>query len=128
MLYIKKNIIDRGIFEVLKDESNHILIIDWNISKTKLNNNDCVKQTITNEEINNVISKHNKISNQINEHEISNQINEHEISNQVNEHEISNEVNEHEISNEVNEHEISNEVNEHEINNEVNEHEINNKG
>ena len=33
VLYIKKNISSRGLFEVLKDESNYMLIIDWDVSK-----------------------------------------------------------------------------------------------
>lgn len=35
VVYKKKNFVERGLFEVLKDESNYILIIDWNT----INNN-----------------------------------------------------------------------------------------
>jgi len=38
VLYKKKNTQERGIIEVIKDESNYELIIDWNINKTNSNN------------------------------------------------------------------------------------------
>ena len=34
IIYKKKNNVERGLFEVLKDESNYVLIIDWNIINT----------------------------------------------------------------------------------------------
>lgn len=46
VLYIKKNISSRGLFEVLKDESNYMLIIDWDVSKKTFE----MKETMITEE------------------------------------------------------------------------------
>ena len=69
VIYKKKNIIDRGIFEVLKDESNYILIVDWNTTEFKSNNYDeCTKENTNNDIIN------NKLNNKTDK-EICNEIN-----------------------------------------------------
>jgi hypothetical protein len=115
VIYKKKNIIDRGIFEVLKDESNYILIIDWNVSETKLNNNECVKQTTCNKELNQYIKSTNidkEINNEINE--VNNK--EEQINNEINEvnnkeEQINNEINEINELNEINEINELNEIN-----------------
>ena len=44
VVYKKKCFVERGIFEILKDETNYILIIDWNINK---NNNNIYNNKIT---------------------------------------------------------------------------------
>ena len=68
VIYKKKDIIDRGIFEVLKDESNYILIVDWNTIEFKSNNYDeCTKQNTNNYIINKSNDNTNKeICNEIN--------------------------------------------------------------
>lgn len=48
IIYKKKNNVERGLFEVLKDESNYVLIIDWNIINTT-EMNTLNKIVITNE-------------------------------------------------------------------------------
>ena len=66
VIYKKKNLVERGLFEVLKDESNYILIIDWNI----INNNEMqTLNTYHNENNINVIKKkdENNNSNKIEE-------------------------------------------------------------
>ena len=81
VIYKKKDIIDRGIFEVLKDESNYILIVDWNTNEFKSNNCDeCIKQNTNNDIISNQLN--NKTDKEICD-EINNKTDK-EICNEIN--------------------------------------------
>jgi len=67
VIYKKKNLVERGLFEVLKDESNYILIIDWNI----INNNEMQPlNTYHNENNISEIKKNNETNNLNNSEEI----------------------------------------------------------
>lgn len=49
VIYKKKSNLERGLLEVLKDESNYVIIIDWNIIKTNSEKNLNSNNTIVNE-------------------------------------------------------------------------------
>lgn len=90
VIYKKKNLVERGLFEVLKDESNYILIIDWNII-----NNKEIKPLNTYYNENNIseIKKNNETTNFNNSEEIEKtKINSKEInSEEINSEEIDSE-------------------------------------
>ena len=75
VIYKKKCFGERGIFEILKDETNYILIIDWNISKSnKMNNNEINHNSEI--EYNNEIEHNNEIkhNNDIEDNIVNNKI------------------------------------------------------